>query len=180
MAFRDEFTATSLEVVMKEEVAHAAQYGERLATLERSLNERLKVARDRINIYSERKAHIQDHIRTAKKQDSINVPMILKAADKALETVHDVEWKLPTIRSQLLEIRKVYDLGRRRAQKLQAEMEWKAKTDFEQWRSTLLGKSPLSAQQVKKEWARLFRRLFWISLGTVVFFYFFLTALRYI
>lgn len=55
---------------------------------------------------------------------------------------------------------------------LQGEMEWKVKTDFERWRSTVLGKSPLSAQQVKREWVRLLKRLTWIFVGVFIFLYF--------
>ncbi|KAF8586041.1 hypothetical protein K439DRAFT_1632135 [Ramaria rubella] len=166
------FSSMSLESFMKEEVAHAARYEQELTVLERNLCAGLKEAREKIALYNEKKALVQDHIELAKREAELNIPMIGRARDKTLETVHEVEWKLPGIRSQLMEIRKVYDLGRRRAQTLQAEMEWKAKTDFQQWRSTLLGKSPLSPQQVKREWIKLSRRLFLVALSLIFFLYF--------
>ena len=46
--------------------------------------------------------------------EEVNIPRIGRANARTLEVVHEVEWKLPGIRSQLVEIRKVYDLGRRR------------------------------------------------------------------
>ena len=57
-------------------------------------------------------------------------------------------------------------------------MEWKAKTDFQQWRSTLLGQSPLSPQQVKREWLKLLSRLFLAVLVLVILMYFSWTAIR--
>ena len=56
----------------------------------------------------------QDHIRSAKRMEELNIPKIGRTSAKTLEVVHDVEWKLPGIRSELVEIRKVYDLGRLR------------------------------------------------------------------
>jgi len=162
----------SLEDVMIEEVANAARYEAQLTNLERNLNARLKMAKEKIDMYNEKKALVQDHIRLAEREQTLDVPEILQATDKTTEVVHQVEWKLPTIRSQLMEVRNVYGLGKRRAHILQGEMEWKVKTDFERWRSTVLGKSPLSAQQVKREWVRLLKRLSWIFVGVFIFLYF--------
>ncbi|KAF8518007.1 hypothetical protein BU17DRAFT_91436 [Hysterangium stoloniferum] len=106
--------APSLDLVMKGEVAHAAQHGGRLTSLEKDLCAALRDAREKVALYKEKKAVIQDHIRLAKQEDSVNIPSIWAGTDHTLEVIHDVEWKLPGIRSQLLELRKVYDLGRRR------------------------------------------------------------------
>lgn len=40
--------------------------------------------------------------------------MVRQSADRTLDVVHNVEWKLPDILSQLIDIKRVYDLGRRR------------------------------------------------------------------
>lgn len=56
----------------------------------------------------------QEYTVNAKQRDSLDVPMIRRAADKTLDVVHNVEWKLPDILSQLIDIKRVYDLGRRR------------------------------------------------------------------
>ncbi|KAF8508901.1 hypothetical protein JB92DRAFT_3120433 [Gautieria morchelliformis] len=168
----------SLEVVMKEEVTQAARYEQQLTTLERNIASELRETREIIAAFKAKKALVHDHIRTSEQMEAVNVPGIGRESARTLEIVNDVEWKLPGIRSQLVEIRKVYDLGRRRAQRLQAEMEWKAKTDFQQWRSTLLGKSPLSSQQVKREWLKLLWRFFFVMLALVALMYFVWTFRR--
>lgn len=40
--------------------------------------------------------------------------MIRRATDKTLDVIHDVEWKLPGIMSQLMDVKRVYELGRAR------------------------------------------------------------------
>ncbi|GJJ11327.1 hypothetical protein Clacol_005559 [Clathrus columnatus] len=148
-------TPSNFQAIMKGEVANAAEFEQRLATLQSqppskdALNANLREAQEIITLYNKRKVLVKEYISNAVQRDNLNVPLIRRATDRTLDVVHDVEWKLPGLMSQLIDVKRVYELGRRRAQTLQAELEWTAKSDYERWRSTLLGKSPLSAQQLR-------------------------------
>ncbi|KAF9006139.1 hypothetical protein BDQ17DRAFT_1389707 [Cyathus striatus] len=87
------------------------------------------------------------------------VPSITQELDNSMATLAELAESLPNIRSQVSDIRKVYDSGRQQARSLVADLTWLNTEFYERWRTTIFtSRSPVSWR-----WKTVLRIIFVIT-----------------
>jgi hypothetical protein len=87
------------------------------------------------------------------------VPSITQELDNSMATLAELAESLPNIRSQVADIRKVYDSGRQQAQSLVADLTWLNTEFYERWRTTIF----TSRSPVSWHWKAVMRIIFVIT-----------------
>ncbi|EEB86898.1 hypothetical protein MPER_15987, partial [Moniliophthora perniciosa FA553] len=87
------------------------------------------------------------------------VPAITQELDESLLVLNELAQTLPTIQTQVTEIRSVYDSGRRKAQYLVEDLTWLNTEFYERWRRIIF----TSTSPVSFRWKVFMRFLFTIS-----------------
>ncbi|KAI0032319.1 hypothetical protein K488DRAFT_85991 [Vararia minispora EC-137] len=101
------------------------------------------------------------HDRAREDALQMHVPTIHRELDASLLVLDDLERRLPLIRAQVSQVRKVYDSGRHKAKELAHELEWLNTEWYERIRVTMFtARAPVSWR-----WKVLLRTVFAILLA---------------
>ncbi|KAI0065538.1 hypothetical protein BV25DRAFT_1836331 [Artomyces pyxidatus] len=85
-----------------------------------------------------------------------NVPHIDRELEESMAVLTELEQRLPEIRSQVAQVRLVYDSGRRKAEELVQDLKWLNNDFYERWRTVIFTKS----SPVSWQWKAFLRALF--------------------
>jgi len=150
----------------------ASLYELKLKGLETDLAESLSNFRAVDSLLQETLTGLQRHARRADHALNLTVPYINNALDQSRDELTHLAETLPAIRTEVSDIRTVYDTGRQKAQKLVADLEWLDTDFYERWRAIIF----TSSSPVSWRWKAIMRLLFAVSF--IVFAYMSWIALR--
>jgi len=161
-----------LEDALNKVSTRTSEYELQMKGLETKLAENLSNFRAIDSLLQETFTSLNRNARRADHALNINVPHINSELDKTKVELMELAEKLPIIRSEVSDIRLVYDSGRRKAQQLVSDLEWLDTDFYERWRAIIF----TSSSPVSWRWKALMRLLFAISF--IVFAYTSYIALR--
>ncbi|KIY63580.1 hypothetical protein CYLTODRAFT_425979 [Cylindrobasidium torrendii FP15055 ss-10] len=160
-------TTTKLETALGRLSRQAFQYERQMRDLEGKLTENLSNFRAIDSLLQEAFTVLRHNSRRADKAASSQIPEIKAELDDAMEALDALSDTLPTIRTQVADIRSVYDSGRNKAQILVADLTWLNTEFYERWRTIIFtSTSPVSWRWktfMRFLFAVLFIMCFWIS-----------------
>jgi len=161
-----------LEDALNKASARASLYELEMKGLETNLAENLSNFRAVDSLLQETFTGLHRNADRADRALNSHVPHINSALDNSREELTDLAETLPIIRTEVSDIRQVYDSGRQKAQKLVADLEWLDTDFYERWRAIIF----TSSSPVSWRWKALMRLLFAVSF--MVFAYMSWIALR--
>ncbi|KAL0576274.1 hypothetical protein V5O48_005718 [Marasmius crinis-equi] len=140
-------SSSKLESSLKRMSKQTAQYEYQMKELEHKFSESLSNFRAIDSMLQEAFTGLK---RTSKRADrALNhqVPTISHDLEESLKVLTELNQTLPTIRTQVLEIRALYDSGRDKAQTLVSHLRWLNTGFYERWRIIIFtSSSPVSSQ----------------------------------
>jgi len=137
----------------------ASRYELQMKGLETNLAENLSNFRAVDSLLQETFTGLHRNARRAERAQSSHVPRINEELDESRDELTDLAETLPAIRTDVSDIRLVYDSGRRKAQKLVADLEWLDTDFYERWRVIIF----TSSSPVSWRWKALMRLIFAVS-----------------
>ncbi|KAJ3826781.1 hypothetical protein F5880DRAFT_33842 [Lentinula raphanica] len=137
----------------------AAQYEFQMKELESQLSQNLSNFRAIDSLFKEASTGIKRNYKRADRALHSQIPAIEKSLEESSNTLTDLAHTLPKIRSQVRDIRVVYDTGREKAQSLVMDLTWLNTSFHERWRRTIF--TPNAPVSVR--WKAFMRFLFAIS-----------------
>ncbi|GLB41935.1 putative vps5 C terminal like [Lyophyllum shimeji] len=160
---RGEFPAyvstSKLEAALNRASEKALKYEYQIKELEVRLSESLSNFRAIDSLVQEAYGNLQRNTRRAERACQTQVPHINSELDESVKVLSDLADTLPTIQSQLAEVRVVYDSGREKAQTLVSELRWLNTEFYERWRRIIFTNS----SPVSWRWKAIMRILFAFS-----------------
>ncbi|EIW79364.1 hypothetical protein CONPUDRAFT_127435 [Coniophora puteana RWD-64-598 SS2] len=136
--------------------SRASEYEVRIGELSGRLSEQLSSLRAVDSLVHDALTSIQRQTLRANRARSVDVPHIRSELDRSLRSLQSLAHTLPTVQTQIGDIRHVYDSGREKAQTLVADLEW-LNTDFPaRWRTILF----TSRAPVSWRWKAMSRAIF--------------------
>jgi len=166
------YEAQDIQDALNKASTRASLYELRMKGLERDLAENLSNFRAVDSLLQETFTGLNRNARRADRALNMHVPHINNALDESRDQLTYLAETLPTIRTEVSNIRLVYDSGRQKAQKLVADLEWLDTDFYERWRAIIF----TSSSPVSWRWKALMRLLFTVSF--IVFAYMSWIALR--
>ncbi|KAF4592968.1 Vacuolar protein sorting-associated protein 5 [Pleurotus pulmonarius] len=152
-------STSRLEVALQRMSQESSQHEYDIKRLESQLAENLSNFRAINGLLQDAFGSIQ---RTTKRADTAlntQIPHISEELDESLEALAELAEALPTIRTQVADIRRVYTSGRQKAQSLVDDLTWLNTEFYERWRTIIFTpNSPVSLR-----WKALMRLVFTIS-----------------
>ncbi|VDC00986.1 unnamed protein product [Peniophora sp. CBMAI 1063] len=144
----------------------AAMYEGQIKTLEDKLSEDLSNCRAIDGLLREAFVAIKRSSERAKNGAlQTHVPYIHRELDESLAVLDDLERRLPLIRDQVAQVRRVYDSGRVKAKQLVHDLEWLNMDWHERWRIIVFTpRAPVSWR-----WKTLYRVLFTMFMATTIY-----------
>jgi len=136
-----------------------SEYELHMKGLETKLAENLSNFRAVDSLLQETFTGLRRNARRADHALQVNVPYINSELDETKDELTALAEKLPIIRSEVSNIRLVYDSGRRKAQELVSDLEWLDTDFYERWRTIIF----TSSSPVSWRWKALMRLLFAVS-----------------
>jgi len=134
-----------LDNLLHDSSTRAMQYERQLKGLESKLSGHLSNSRTIDASLRQVYSGIQRNARRADRAIDIHVPHVNRAIDDALESLSQLEETLPKTRSQVAEIRSVYDSGRVKAQNVVDDLTWLTTSFYDRWRMIIFtSSSPVS------------------------------------
>ncbi|KAG6919516.1 hypothetical protein DXG01_005106 [Tephrocybe rancida] len=109
--------------------------------------------------YEYQMKELERNTRRAERACQTQVPHINGELDESLKVLSDLADTLPTIQSQLAEVRVVYDSGQQKAKTLVSDLRWLNTEFYERWRRMIFSKS----SPVSWRWKAFMRVLFAFS-----------------
>ncbi|KAF8074842.1 hypothetical protein FPV67DRAFT_1475151 [Lyophyllum atratum] len=164
-----------LEAALNRASQKAMKYEYQMKELEVRLSESLSNFRAIDGLIQESYSDIQRNTRRAERACQTQVPHINSELDESLKVLSDLADTLPTIQSQLAEIRLVYDSGREKAQTLVSELMWLNTEFYERWRRIIFTKSSPASWR----WKAFMRTLFTFSFIICVYLFWLLISGAY-
>ncbi|KAF9266949.1 hypothetical protein L218DRAFT_758756 [Marasmius fiardii PR-910] len=153
-------STSKLESSLKKMTKQAAQYEYQMKELEHKFSESLSNFRAVDSLLQEAFVHLKRTSRRADRALNIQVPSISHDLEESFQVLTELNQSLPSIRTQVLEIRGLYDSGRDKAQSLVADLRWLNTAWYERWRRIIF----TSSSPVSSQWKICMRLLFTISL----------------
>ncbi|KAG7093680.1 hypothetical protein E1B28_007338 [Marasmius oreades] len=150
---------SKLESSLKKMSKQAAQYEYQMKELEHKFSESLSNFRAVDSLLQEAFTGLKRTSRRAGRALNIQVPSISHDLEESLQVLNELNQSLPSIRTQVLEIRSLYDSGRDKAQSLVADLRWLNTSWYERWRRIIF----TSSSPVSTQWKICMRLLFTIS-----------------
>ncbi|KAG6831089.1 hypothetical protein H0H92_012766 [Tricholoma furcatifolium] len=162
----------------------AMQYEYQMRELEVKLSESLSNFRAIDSLIQESYNGIQLNTRRAERACQTQVPHIKGELDESLKVLSDLADTLPTIQSQLAEVRVVYDSGRQKVSvyflvslvEAHQDLRWLNTEFYERWRRIIFTKS----SPVSWRWKAVMRVIFafWFIIGAHLFWILLMGAYR--
>jgi len=157
----EESVSTSkLEAALKKMSKQAAQYEFQMKELESQLSQSLSNFRAIDSLFKEVSTGIKRNSKRADRALHSQIPAIETSLEESVDTLSDLAETLPTIQTQVKDIRAVYDSGREKAKNLVLDLVWLNTSFHERWRRTIF--TPTAP--VSGRWRAFMRFLFAISL----------------
>ncbi|KAG6854028.1 hypothetical protein C0991_011233 [Blastosporella zonata] len=165
-----------LEAALNRASQKAMQYEYQMKELEVKLSESLSNFRAIDSLIQESHNGIQRNTRRAERACQTQVAHINGELDESLKVLTDLADTLPSIESQLAEVRVVYDSGREKAKLLVSDLLWLNTEFYERWRRIIFSKS----SPVSWRWKAIMRVLFAFSfiIGAYLFWLLIMGAYR--
>ncbi|KAF9497168.1 hypothetical protein BDN71DRAFT_1488250 [Pleurotus eryngii] len=152
-------STSRLELALRRMSQESSQHEYDVKHLESQLVENLSNFRAINGLLQDALGSIQ---RTTKRADTAlntQIPHISDELDESLDALAELAEALPTIRTQVADIRHVYTSGRQKAQSLVDDLTWLNTEFYERWRTIIFTpNSPVSLR-----WKALMRLVFAIS-----------------
>ncbi|KAF5383684.1 hypothetical protein D9615_003642 [Tricholomella constricta] len=167
--------STGLEAALNKASQKALEYEYKMKELEVRLSESLSNFRAIDSLIQESYSGLHRNTRRAERACQTQVPHINSELDESLKVLSDLADTLPTIQSQLAEVRVVYDSGRDKARTLISELRWLNTEFYERWRCTIFTKS----SPVSWRWKAFMRVLFAFSFIVCVYLFWLLISGAY-
>jgi len=164
-----------LEAALSRASQKALTYEYQIKELEVRLSESLSNFRAIDSLIQESYSTLQRNTRRAERACQTQVPHINSELDESLIVLSDLAETLPTIQSQLAEVRVVYDSGREKAQTLVSELRWLNTEFYERWRCIIFTNS----SPVSWRWKVFMRMLFTFSFIVCVYLFWLLISGAY-
>ncbi|KAJ7577031.1 hypothetical protein C8J56DRAFT_972164 [Mycena floridula] len=152
-------TTHKLETALRRVSRQALQYEYQMKDLESKLSESLSNFRAIDSLLQEAFSGLRRNSRRAARSLNTQIPQITTELDESLDALSELTETLPTIRTQVADIRTVYDSGRRKAQLLVKDLTWLNTEFYERWRMVIF----TSSSPVSLQWKVFMRSLFTIS-----------------
>ncbi|KAJ7066573.1 hypothetical protein C8F01DRAFT_1123730 [Mycena amicta] len=134
-----------LEELLRKVTAQAAQYEHQMKDIESKLAESLSNFRAIDGLLQEALTGLRRNAQRADHALNKQVPHITDELDVSIDSLNQLALDLPTIHSQVADIRAVYDSGRKKAQNLVADLTWLNTEFYERWRLIIFtSSSPVS------------------------------------
>ncbi|KAJ4466126.1 hypothetical protein C8J55DRAFT_481584 [Lentinula edodes] len=148
-----------LEAALKKMSKQATQYEFQMKELESQLSQSLSNFRAIDSLFKEASTGIKRNFKRADQSLHLQIPAIEASLDESVDTLSELTQTLPKIRTQVQDIRVVYDSGREKAQNLVMDLTWLDTSFHERWRRTIFTpNAPVSGR-----WKAFMRFLFAIS-----------------
>jgi len=128
--------------------------------LESQLSQSLSNFRAIDSLFKEVSTGIKRNSKRADRALHSQIPAIETSLEESVDTLSDLAETLPTIQTQVKDIRAVYDSGREKAKNLVLDLVWLNTSFHERWRRTIF--TPTAP--VSGRWRAFMRFLFAISL----------------
>ncbi|KAJ4475086.1 hypothetical protein J3R30DRAFT_3777727 [Lentinula aciculospora] len=152
-------STSKLEAALKKMSKQAAQYEFQMKELESQLSQNLSNFRAIDSLFKEASTGIKRNSKRADRALHSQIPAIESSLEESVDTLSELAQTLPKIRTQVKDIRIVYDSGREKARKLVMDLTWLNTSFHERWRRTIFTPTaPVSGQ-----WKTFMRFLFAIS-----------------
>ncbi|KAJ6581559.1 hypothetical protein B0H19DRAFT_1115848 [Mycena capillaripes] len=148
-----------LEAALKKVSTQAAQYEHHMKDLESKLAESLSNFRAIDSLLQEAFSSLRRNAQRADHALNKQVSHITQELDSSMDSLTQLAEDLPTIQSQVADIRAVYDSGRKKAQSLVADLTWLNTEFYERWRLIIF----TSSSPVSWRWKVLMRIFFTVS-----------------
>ncbi|KAJ7116044.1 hypothetical protein C8R44DRAFT_794008 [Mycena epipterygia] len=148
-----------LEAALKKVSNQAAQYEHQMKDLESKLAESLSNFRAIDSLLQEAFTGLRRNAQRADHALNKQVSHITQELDSSMESLTHLAEDLPTIQSQVADIRAVYDSGRKKAQYLVTDLTWLNTEFYERWRLIIF----TSSSPVSWRWKALMRLFFTLS-----------------
>ncbi|KAJ7043671.1 hypothetical protein C8F04DRAFT_1072915 [Mycena alexandri] len=152
-------STTKLEAALKKVSSQAAQYEHQMKDLESKLAESLSNFRAIDSLLQEAFSGLRRNAQRADQALGKQVSHITQELDSSMESLTQLAEDLPTIQTQVADIRKVYDSGRKKAQFLVTDLTWLNTEFYERWRLIIF----TSSTPVSWRWKALMRVFFAVS-----------------
>jgi len=152
-------SSQDLADTLKKASTRASRYELQMKGLEANLAESLSNFRAVDSLLQETFTVLNQNASRADDALNSTVPHIYNELDKSGDELTALAESLPTIRTDVSDIRSVYDSGRQKAQKLVADLEWLDTDFYERWRAIIF----TSSSPVSWRWKALMRLLFAVS-----------------
>ncbi|KAF8239398.1 hypothetical protein L208DRAFT_1420795 [Tricholoma matsutake] len=153
-------SSSKLEAAVEKASQQGLQYERQMKDLESRLSENLSNFRAIDSILQESFTGIQRNARRAERALQTHVPHINSELDESMKILSDLAETLPTIQSQVADVRVVYDSGRDKAKSLVSDLRWLNTEFYERWRCIIF----TSSSPVSWRWKASMRFLFALSL----------------
>ncbi|KAL0953847.1 hypothetical protein HGRIS_005023 [Hohenbuehelia grisea] len=152
-------STSRVEAALQRISKEAYQYEYKMQALESKLSENLSNFRAIDGLIQEAMGDVQQHTRQTSFALNSHMPYTSNQLDESLEVLEELGDTLPRTRKQVVDIRRVYDSGRQKAQLLVDDLTWLNTEFYERWRTIIFtSNSPVSLR-----WKALMRTLFAIS-----------------
>ncbi|KAJ7823014.1 hypothetical protein B0H13DRAFT_2126043 [Mycena leptocephala] len=148
-----------LETALKKVSTQAAQYEHQMKDMESKLAESLSNFRAIDSLLQEAFTGLRRNAQRADHALSKQVSHITHELDSSMDSLMQLAEDLPTIKSQVADIRAIYDSGRKKAQYLVADLTWLNTEFYERWRLVIF----TSSSPVSLRWKVLMRIFFAVS-----------------
>ncbi|KAJ3815274.1 hypothetical protein EV368DRAFT_29971 [Lentinula lateritia] len=148
-----------LEAALKKMSKQATQYEYQMKELESQLSQNLSNFRAIDSLFKEASTGIKRNSKRADQSLHIQIPAIEASLDESVDTLSELTQTLPKIRTQVQDIRVVYDSGREKAQNLVLDLTWLDTSFHERWRRTIF--TPTAP--VSGRWKAFMRFFFAVS-----------------
>jgi len=152
-------SSSKLEAAVEKASRRILRYERQMKDLESRLSENLSNFRAIDSILQESFSGIQRNARRAERAIQTHVPHINSELDESMKVLSELAGTLPTIQSQVADIRVVYDSGRNQARSLVSDLRWLNTEFYERWRCIVF----TSTSPVSWRWKASMRFLFALS-----------------
>jgi len=155
----DHVSSTRMESTLKRALMQAMQYEYQMKDLETKLAESLSNFRAIDSLLEDTFTGLEHTSRRTDRAMRVTVPNVNKELDYCIVALTELAETLPRIDSQVADIRRVYDSGRRKAQSLVSDLVWLNTDFYERWRVIIF----TSSSPVSWRWKALMRVFFAVS-----------------
>ncbi|KAF8159457.1 hypothetical protein B0H34DRAFT_703583 [Crassisporium funariophilum] len=152
-------STTRIESALKNASKKNTEYEHKMKDLEARLTEGLSNFRAIDDQLQEVFTGLQRDAKRAERAVNYQVPQIRNELDDSMDALTELSETLPTIQSQVLDIRMVYDSGRDKAQALVSDLTWLNTEFYERWRTIIF----TSGSPVSWRWKVYMRSVFVVS-----------------